>query len=579
MPPAWRPDAGSGDAVTGRGAAAPRAPVPSVAAPPIGALTVGALTVGALSILVAVAAPRPGVAQELGYDDSRIGQRGMGLAGAYVAVADDASAAYHNPGGLALQPAGSAAGSLAVSMLQGYRVDRGYRTALGDFDLVDDADAAVPAAFAVMVRLGEDRGGRGPDHALAVFYGEPVIVRRRFDVDAISPSGGGTTSLLVTREDRWTLYGLSYAYRPVPGVGVGLTLSLARRSFRHEEFEALSRFDGPATAPTPTLSAWRRSLASLSHMGLVLRLGGAWDVAPRWRLGVSFQPPAMPLSTVARVRSTASAIAASDGVDVTRLDAGDVERPGAESPLPWELRAGAAYQVTRTSLLSFEAGVYGRQGSADDPVRFLGDPDTVDPETGVAPRAGLYVGDAYHADVTFAAAAGTEFLVADRVPFQLGLRTHLSAAPPVPATSDVWRPDRLDGFGASFSVGLRTGGGDISVGAAGSMRWGRGLAVQEGLALGDPDAYARTDVRAWSITLFLTGSGRAAAEAASEVYDRTLRPIVGGKMVVEDPAGADPADDDPDGGDGDDTHDGARADPGDERGDGGEAPPDTTGEP
>lgn len=498
----------------------------------------------ALALAAGLGAAGPTRAQELLHDDSAIGQRGLGLAGAFVGVADDASAAYHNPGGLALQPAGSASGSLAVSLFQGYTVDGGYRTALGDFDLQDDADPQIPSAFSVVVRLGRARGRRGPDHAIAIFYGDPLTVRRRFAVDAYVAEGGGTNSLSVAREDRWTLYGLSYAYRPLSGLGVGLTVGLVRRSFRHEEFESIARFEGAATDPTLTLSAARRSLVELSHTGLAFRLGGAWDFAPRWRLGVMFQPPAIGLSTRAEVLSNASTLGDPGGADVGGLVAGSVERPGAESPMPWQLRAGAAYQIDHSTLISFEGGLVGPQGSADDPVRFLGDPDAVDPETGIAPRSGLFVADAYHARLSAFAAAGAELMIGDRVPMQLGVRSQMSSAPPLPASSDQWRPDRLNGLGASLSLGLRTGSGDLSIGASGSWRWGHALAAREDRGIGVASGYERTDARAWSLLIFLTGSGRAAADAAGEVYDRTLRPIVGGDLPLGE---AEDGGDDPEG--------------------------------
>src|SRR5262245_15418851 len=86
----------------------------------------------AAALAVAASSAR---AQELPYQNQLVGERALGLAGAFVAVADDASAIFHNPGGLAALDTGGVAGSLWAIVRSSREVTGGYSTDLGAEDL------------------------------------------------------------------------------------------------------------------------------------------------------------------------------------------------------------------------------------------------------------------------------------------------------------------------------------------------------------------------------------------------------------------------------------------------------------
>jgi hypothetical protein len=60
--------------------------------------------------------------------------------------------------------------------------------------------------------------------------------------------------------------------------------------------------------------------------------------------------------------------------------------------------------------------------------------------------------------LTFNVALGMEMTIEDVVPLRVGVFTNRSSAPSLPAFTQQYRPDDVHQYGASLSVGLRTGG-------------------------------------------------------------------------------------------------------------------------
>ncbi|MEQ8459378.1 MAG: hypothetical protein RLO52_33030 [Sandaracinaceae bacterium] len=153
------------------------------------------------------------------------------MGGAYTGRADDASAAYYNPGGL---PVGHS-GNVGVSLSGQYQV--------GAFDPSSTAleyRDAVGVPFYAGGSVQVD--GSVVRHGFAFATFSPSHVNRRFI--AASQEGGETRSLQIHRVDRTRWYGVSYGLSPIPELGIGVSAFLAVRSFHHAEKEIVAMARG-----------------------------------------------------------------------------------------------------------------------------------------------------------------------------------------------------------------------------------------------------------------------------------------------------------------------------------------------
>jgi hypothetical protein len=144
----------------------------------------------------------------------------------------------------------------------------------------------------------------------------------------------------------------------------------------------------------------------------------------------------------------------------------------------------------------------------------VGTPDP-DPVTTATPQPGDLLPQAWHRKMTFNVSAGLDAVLFDVIPFRVGLFTNMSAAPDVPLAGDVLGVDDVDMFGASLSVGVRSGDYDIAIGASALLGSGHGYAI---LPAGSPSTYGRTEVQDRILYFFLSGAQRAAHNLARTAY-------------------------------------------------------------
>lgn len=465
-------------------------------------------------------------AQEINYQTFLVGQRALGMGGAFTGLADDASATFYNPAGLAQLQSSSLAGSLSVDAYNRYVVDDGYGSPVGIADLEHDATPSLPLLVSIVKKFGPRDEDRVRRHAVALSTINPFRVRRGYEVALRNPSTGVTSTLRVSSEDRMTWWGPSYAYRITPRLAAGVSAFLSTRELRHEEGEIIitegdRQPDG--VFRNSTLSV-RDSVVEVDARQFVFRLGALWDPNDHWRIGVMFQPPGLQVTGSSRIyeqRSFADLITVPATATFFRSDQGDLD---AESPIPWELRVGASYQHDEAFTAALDVSLYGPVGSANDPVRFLGQPDP-EPMTGDVPQPGLFVPYQYHQVVTANVSVGVESVIAGVVPLSAGLFTNFSGAPPVDEPTYQYSPARVNGYGASLSVGIRSGGYDLAIGAAGLIGRGRGLRLNPNPGVDpNPETYLPTNVESTTVYFFISGARQAVSRLARNAYDEYLSP-------------------------------------------------------
>ena len=232
-------------------------------------------------------------AQEGPYSNYLVGERSLGLAGAFVGLADDPSAIFHNPGGTARLPTTAAAGSLWALVRGSREVANGYRTDLGAHRprILRAAVAAVVPGRRVQVRTGADRR-RAPARAR-----RSRCSRRTATSGASSRSStrdDAVDRLEVRHNDRARWLGVSYGYRLRPGAVarrervLGDALARPRRSRAARAREQLPTDSMVGLGAQPLVDAQHRHRS---------RRVARWACCSSWRrelrAGVMFQPPGL----------------------------------------------------------------------------------------------------------------------------------------------------------------------------------------------------------------------------------------------------------------------------------------------
>ncbi len=470
------------------------------------------------------------------YQTFLIGERALGMGGAATGVADESSAVFYNPAGIALMGGDAVGGNLSINAFDRRRIEDGYGSPAGTDDFVATSRPGVPLFASVVKRIGR----RGPDrvrrHAFAISTVNPMQRRLRYEVDVFNPDTRVRESLTVDSERRATWYGPTLALRLSQQLAIGLSAFWVRQRLRHREdatsVTALS-FD-PARGTYENDTAFvRESLAKLDTHHLVFRLGGLWAPNAHWRVGLMFQPPGIEVKDSARImerRILADTLASPAYATLAFSDQRGL--PGA-APIPWELRIGASYASSERLLFGADVSVVGGVGSRNDPVRRFGDPEP-DPETGFVPEPGDHVARDVWRRPVVNLSVGMEAVIAGVVPLRLGVFTDRSAAPDIQGPTDIYQPVDVDRYGATASIGFRSGDYDLSLGAAVLYGRGRGLRTNP-FGPSDPDqTYLPTDVEDRTIYFFISGARRAAARIARRIV-RTRR--------RQEASPADPADD------------------------------------
>lgn len=231
----------------------------------------------------------------LQFSISNPGARSLGFGGAFIALADDATAAFANPSGLVQinKPEISLEGrfwSYSTPYTERGRIE-------GD-----------PTGIGVDVVAGL-RGGTSSDDLTGVSFLSLVYPRQDWsialyrhqsaDFESFSETqglfAGGSTTCCRFTDDRVHTnleilsYGLSVAHRFTDALSLGLSLvyfdnnfDLVRNAYLPDEDDVLQIF--APTSFSRERIAWQTSL-HIDDTDLELTAGFLWTVSPRWRLG------------------------------------------------------------------------------------------------------------------------------------------------------------------------------------------------------------------------------------------------------------------------------------------------------
>ena len=451
----------------------------------------GSLVIAAIVAALATLGDAAAVsAQEGPYSNYLVGERSLGLAGAFVGLADDPSAIFHNPGGTARLPTSTASGSLYALVRGSRQVNSGYRTDLGTTDLEYTAPLALPLFLAGVFKFGPAQKDGVRPHALGAALFTPYRDERRFIAQL--EEGSAIDRLEVRHDDRARWLGISYAYRLRPGLSLGLGAFWAMRSLGHDEVEIRAREQLPTTSDVGSAHS-RSSTLSISTDHAVFRIGTLLELRRDLRAGVMFQPPGLQFSDSVDAEQVVTNV----GPDPTQIRTTKHSDGGANLPLPWELRMGVTWLRSVDTLVTIDLSLFGPIGSATSPLPLVEDPDV---------ELGVLVPTRTYRLTALRGAIGFQSLIASLLPIRGGVFFERSSAPAVQATSTAYGLNHVTSVGFAFSLGVRSGGYDLSVGSTAVLGFGDALSLVRGGNLDAPPRYRATTVQDKLLMIYVGGA-------------------------------------------------------------------------
>lgn len=437
-------------------------------------------------LLTLVCLAGPGVAAAEGYYTPAplLGEHASSLGGAFTAVADDPSAAWYNPAGLAHLPSSIFGANLDLYEVSRYERTDALQVRGKTADLETRLLTTVPSAFGVAWSVG----GR---HGVAVSVLVPEVERLSGGVAAeAAPAEREVASgaLELETSDQTWLVGPSYGFRVTESLSLGASLFYELRQRR----ETVRRRSATASvgAEPGAVDSLALDLTDTrgSHGALTGVLGAMWS-AGALRLGLSLQPPGLSLHDDLSLyvsRGLGAGPEAPDGLYLRQ-----VFELGWTVRSPWRATLGASLALGDWLLAADLRGQAG--GDAFDTV----DP----PETsGLAPRR-------IEPEATLNGNLGAEYRLAERYTLRAGAFTRFAGLA-APDGTDPNAPEVLDLVGAVLGLTRRSGATTLTIAAGYTHGWGQvpGLRLEAG-----PDGRPRLtgvvdDTRRQAIRLSTGGS-------------------------------------------------------------------------
>jgi hypothetical protein len=396
-----------------------------------------------------------------------LGERAVGLGGAYAALADDAAGAWYNPGGLAFAREDSVSVSASMYGVVGAR----YPGSLGrglDYDYA--TINVVPSSAAALRGFGVRR----PDGSRPVAIAFNVYDPSTYQVERRVRQRGGATLLSVTTADRLIVSGPSLAARVSERVGVGLAILGTLHSYFDQTDLSDVRPDG--------FVQFTSAVNSLS-VAVSLAAGARVELGRNLSLGVSARTPSLSLwsngerfDRVVQIRTG----------EPTSVDARLV--PIALARLwPAQVRVGAAWVLRDRFALSVDA------------LFSLGMRYEISRTREGRPLDSAILRPVCNGSV------GLEWYVRPWIALRTGMFTDVSAAPtpsPRPGGSKL---DQVDQLGAALTSTFFVGGASTTLGAVGT--WGTARVLGTDVSSG---SYAQfvTEGTQWRIYLVWAGTAR-----------------------------------------------------------------------
>ena len=443
-----------------------------------------------------------------------IGAHAIGLGGAFTGVADDASAAYFNPAGLALGGTWGIAGGLTINAWERVELRNAYEQPDGSATATTKQGRTVPIFIGAVLKFGPKDALEQKKFSLALSVLEPIFSSGGVSVALKTVPVELTDSYRANAADRATWYGLSFASRLDLKQSIGASMYLSVRKLNHSE-NGITLGQGIPVPGQPGEFIGLNSAANTQSLGFkafhfVLRFGWLYKLKPQLQLGVMVQPPGIPIKQYVDTFSQGFANSAGDpGTPTTTLAYFVDGRVNAKLPIPAEIEAGLEYWPAEKVMLSLDAAIH-------LPVRSQQRVESAES----VPVGGLYFDDDTARRFIGNVAVAGDFTITKKVKVMAGFFTDLSSATNIPENPVMFHNPQINRLGGTLSLGLNIAGVSLTVGS--TFLYGKGdstgVLVDSGNIAVD---YTRREATSRTVYLHLTGATR----AASDLSDKTAAGI------------------------------------------------------
>jgi long-chain fatty acid transport protein len=456
----------------------------------------------------------PARADDTHYQNQLIGEQALGMGGAFTAIANDPTASFYNPGGLAMTPAASISASLNLYGVEHRIVHGGFASWISgepaSVDLEATAYPTIPTTFGVLRAFGEEFADGSRRHAVAFSMLIPDQTSYSYG-GSVGRSGESDLDVLSLSETDRTLWvGPSYAIRVSTDLALGLSAFLTMRTFSRVYSRSMETpTTPPADFPTSEYFEFDRVDTSFDSFDLHFRLGAFYRPLRGLSVGLTLGMPSIHVWGEGSLSNQFGYAWLEPGEGIEPYGDFRLESAGglpAESFLPAEVRLGIAWTPGPEFLGAVDVSYHLPTFEPYERVhRWEADQDRVFYDELFAVRTSrrgvLNVN------------AGFEWVIAEAWPIRAGFFTNLSSARAVSPGAP--SHERIDILGGTISVGHRFSGFTLNLGFLGSVGWGSAQAANLRAAVEGP-AYFERDARYDLFYFFVSGAQQVVTETVEK---------------------------------------------------------------
>ena len=375
-----------------------------------------------------------------------VGDRAIGMAGAYAGISDDPAGMYYNPAGIAY----SSSANISANVNTVQALDITYQDALaGEFDYNRNSFQVLPNFFGVLQPLG----------GWMVGFSSSIVDSAQENQDQEFLPFGDIERFILNTSNVDTVYniGPTVAKKLSDELSIGLSLHF---HYRRAELISNQHIKHGAGDPKNRDTTWINFYSKKSEQGLRPKLGIQWSPVSNWSFGLVVDKTF--LAAASETQQKAECVTDNSAVGCLVQEDPEIKTYQDTRTYPWQVRTGVAWFPSNALLISADA-IYNSASST----------------------IGVFQGR----EQTLDGALGLEWYWSPQWALRGGLYTSFASTPEV-IQGETAQETHIDIYGLTTSITRFNKGSAISVGLMGNYGSGSSqivlgsTAVQETTILG-----------------------------------------------------------------------------------------------